>query len=127
MDRNVFQFRCVKWGDPEQKLKVLGEDLRPRPSWPRLSIPALLAALTLAGAFGVGFTADTQLASSAWAMVPGSGCNIKGNVSRNTGERIYHVPGQRYYAATKISLIHGERWFCSEEEARRAGWRKSRI
>jgi len=53
-------------------------------------------------------------------------CNIKGNVSTR-GERIYHVPGQRYYDETRISASHGERWFCSEEEARAAGWRRSRV
>jgi hypothetical protein len=55
------------------------------------------------------------------------GCGIKGNISQNTGERIYHVPGQKYYSATKINLLKGERWFCSEEVARAAGWRKSYI
>lgn len=53
-------------------------------------------------------------------------CNIKGNISMNTGERIYHVPGQRYYQATRIDQTSGERWFCSESEAVSAGWRKSR-
>ena len=56
----------------------------------------------------------------------GIGCDIKGNISQNTGERIYHVPGQRYYAETRISRHYGEQWFCSEDEARKAGWRKSR-
>lgn len=55
----------------------------------------------------------------------GSSCNIKGNVSINSGERIYHVPGQHYYNATKISPQYGERWFCLEDEARAAGWRKA--
>jgi endonuclease YncB( thermonuclease family) len=50
------------------------------------------------------------------------GCRIKGNISRD-GKRIYHVPGQRDYAATRISSGRGERWFCSEGEARAAGWR----
>jgi hypothetical protein len=54
-------------------------------------------------------------------------CNIKGNVSIATGERIYHVPGQRYYEETRVSQQHGERWFCSEREAREAGWRRSRV
>lgn len=53
-------------------------------------------------------------------------CVIKGNVSTQ-GERIYHVPGQKYYDDTRISRSHGERWFCSEEEARAAGWRRSRV
>lgn len=56
----------------------------------------------------------------------GGACNIKGNVSTQ-GERIYHVPGQKYYNDTRISASHGERWFCSEEEARAAGWRKSKV
>jgi hypothetical protein len=56
-----------------------------------------------------------------------AGCVIKGNISQTTGERIYHVPGQKYYRATQIEPSAGERWFCSEDEAKRAGWRKSRI
>jgi hypothetical protein len=54
------------------------------------------------------------------------GCSIKGNISKNTGERIYHSPGQEYYAQTRINWFSGERWFCSEADARAAGWRKSR-
>lgn len=54
-------------------------------------------------------------------------CNIKGNISTRTGEKIYHVPGQRYYNITDINPEEGERWFCSEEEARKAGWRKSKV
>lgn len=53
-------------------------------------------------------------------------CVIKGNINTQ-GERIYHVPGQRYYNQTRISASHGERWFCSEQEARAAGWRKARV
>ncbi|RYF30764.1 MAG: hypothetical protein EOO23_04355 [Comamonadaceae bacterium] len=53
-------------------------------------------------------------------------CQIKGNISIDTGERIYHVPGQRRYVETNISLQHGERWFCTAEEAERAGWRRAR-
>ncbi len=52
-------------------------------------------------------------------------CNIKGNVSYNGGRRIYHMPGDRDYARTRISLSRGERWFCSEAEARAAGWRRA--
>jgi hypothetical protein len=53
-------------------------------------------------------------------------CVIKGNVNTR-GERIYHVPGQKYYEETRIQASHGERWFCSEEEARAAGWRRSKV
>lgn len=50
-----------------------------------------------------------------------TGCAIKGNISGNG--RIYHMPGQRDYARTVIDEARGERWFCSEVEARAAGWR----
>jgi micrococcal nuclease len=52
---------------------------------------------------------------------------IKGNISSNTGERIYHVPGQQYYDETVINEAAGERWFCTEEEAVAAGWRKAKV
>lgn len=55
------------------------------------------------------------------------GCDIKGNIARGTGERIYHMPGQEYYGETLISALSGERWFCSEQEAIAAGWRKSKV
>lgn len=53
-------------------------------------------------------------------------CNIKGNISYYGGQRIYHVPGQEYYSETRINLLKGERWFCSEAEAQAAGWRRAR-
>ncbi|TIT01144.1 MAG: DUF4236 domain-containing protein [Mesorhizobium sp.] len=52
-------------------------------------------------------------------------CDIKGNIS-NKGVRIYHLPGQRFYDETVISPPKGERMFCSEDEARAAGWRRSK-
>lgn len=54
------------------------------------------------------------------------GCDIKGNISYNTGESIYHTPGGDFYDRTQINLSKGERWFCSEEEAEAAGWRRSK-
>ena len=58
---------------------------------------------------------------------PVVGCNIKGNIQKRTGERIYHVPGQEYYSRTRVDWLRGERWFCSESAAQSAGWRKSRV
>lgn len=55
---------------------------------------------------------------------PGS-CAIKGNIS--SSGRIYHVPGSPHYDATKIDESKGERWFCTEDEARAAGWRAPRL
>ncbi len=53
-----------------------------------------------------------------------AGCAIKGNVSRN-GERIYHVPGDRTYDRVQMDKGRDKRWFCSEEQAVAAGWRKA--
>src|SRR5690242_17413956 len=53
------------------------------------------------------------------------GCDIKGNISKNSGEKIFHVPGQEYYSPTIINHLKGERWFCTEADARAAGWRKA--
>jgi len=58
---------------------------------------------------------------------PKPGCAIKGNISLRTGERIYHLPGQRYYGRTVISPEDGERWFCTEEEAVANGWRLAKV
>lgn len=62
-------------------------------------------------------TGSVQLASR-------SDCRIKGNISKNG--RIYHVPGSRHYDRTRIDTSRGERWFCTVEEAVRAGWRAPR-
>jgi endonuclease YncB( thermonuclease family) len=57
---------------------------------------------------------------TASAAAPSGDCKIKGNISKNG--HLYHVPGGRSYAATKIDASKGERWFCSETEAAAAGW-----
>lgn len=51
-------------------------------------------------------------------------CLIKGNINRN-GEKIYHMPGSKWYARTQINERSGERWFCSTAEAEKAGWRSA--
>jgi hypothetical protein len=50
---------------------------------------------------------------------------IKGNIN-GKGERGYYMPGTRGYGQTQVDESRGERWFCSEDEAREAGWRPSR-
>lgn len=97
---------------------------------------SLPIALLLLGAAGTGFVAGQgDAGASAVHLIKGGetmvrkigvACNIKGNISV-TGERIYHMPGQRYYDDTVISRIYGERYFCSEVEARQAGWRRSKV
>ena len=73
--------------------------------------------------------AQNQIVETAAPLIsttPVRGCEIKGNISKK-GERIYHVPGQKYYEKTVVSEGDGERWFCSEDQARKAGWRKSKT
>ncbi len=48
-------------------------------------------------------------------------CRIKGNIGQRA--RIYHMPGSAAYDSVRIDTSRGERWFCSEREARDAGWR----
>jgi endonuclease YncB( thermonuclease family) len=48
-------------------------------------------------------------------------CSIKGNRSRR-GDWIYHLPGMPYYTQTVAEEI-----FCTEAEARAAGYRRSRA
>jgi len=94
----------------------------------RQGVPAIAivgaAALGFAGVYGFTSPAAPSVAGTLGLSV--AGCTIKGNISIETGERIYHVPGQYYYADTLIRPEYGERYFCSEAEARSAGWRRSR-
>ncbi|MGH1417745.1 MAG: thermonuclease family protein [Hyphomicrobiaceae bacterium] len=72
-----------------------------------------------------------RLAKPAWeyrqkrwvraAQVAPKGCAIKGNISRNG--RIYHAPWSPWYSRVRVSVSRGERWFCSESEAKAAGWK----
>ena len=50
---------------------------------------------------------------------------IKGNVDARTGERTYYLPTSLLYATVVIAEADGDRWFCTEDEAVAAGWRKS--
>lgn len=54
------------------------------------------------------------------AVAP-TGCPIKGNVGTNG--RIYHMPWSPWYQRIKMDTGKGKRWFCSETEAIKAGWR----
>jgi endonuclease YncB( thermonuclease family) len=56
---------------------------------------------------------------------PDPNCVIKGNINAR-GTRIYHVPGQAYYARTGVRVDQGERWFCSTAQARASGWRAAK-
>lgn len=86
----------------------------------------MITLVAAAASFGAGaWIQDAHLSPS--MNLTSSRCDIKGNVSIETGERIYHVPGQKYYSKTNILPRYGERFFCSEKEAISAGWRRSKI
>lgn len=52
-------------------------------------------------------------------------CKIKGNISINTGRKLYHLPGMEGYNSTVIDRTKGEKWFCQESEAIANGWNKA--
>lgn len=61
-----------------------------------------------------------KVADASMAVGHPAGCEIKGNVNRK-GARIYHLPTDPAYH--KITMNSPEkRWFCSETQAREAGW-----
>ncbi len=107
---NIVPLRRSPWAGP-----------KPTPSPRRRTWrPVFIASVCAIGAV---VAAAVAWPRPAVCLFPGE---IKGNVSIS-GERIYHVPGQAYYDETRIDRGRGERWFCSEAEARAAGWRRARV
>ena len=96
----------------------------PRPSPPGVTEPPARISLEAPPAEVPAETADPGCPQGCAA--PPSGCEVKGNISFKTGERIYHLPGQSFYDKTVISPDRGEAWFCTEAEALANGWRKSK-
>lgn len=54
-------------------------------------------------------------------------CIIKGNVSANGFGKQYVLPTCRTYDVIKITPSNGERYFCTEKEAQKAGFVKSKV
>ena len=52
-------------------------------------------------------------------------CTIKGNISVDTGNQIYHLRGMEDYKSTVIDFSPLEKWFCTESEAIANGYRKA--
>jgi hypothetical protein len=57
---------------------------------------------------------------------PPAGCLIKGTIPRD-GYKLYLLAGQPGYASAQIDPQKGERWFCTIDEARSAGWMPSKV
>lgn len=53
-------------------------------------------------------------------------CVIKGNVNISRNEKTYHLPGCSRYETTSVDLWQGDAWFCSENEAQKVGFVKSK-
>ena len=53
-------------------------------------------------------------------------CKIKGNISLNDEGKFYHFPGCGRYEDVLVDLYRGDEWFCSEKEAEKAGFVKSK-
>lgn len=51
-------------------------------------------------------------------------CLIKWNISTLNGNKIYHLPESSFYYKTTIDKEKWERWFCTEDEAINAWWKK---
>jgi endonuclease YncB( thermonuclease family) len=57
---------------------------------------------------------------------PDSKCGIKGNIDpSNENVKRYYFPGCVQYNTTIVELDRGESWFCSEAEAKAAGYVRS--
>lgn len=97
---------------------IHGVAVRPLPTKQNVKKRGLLET-----AIGIGFVAAILL--FIFTSIRKPECNIKGNISISTGNKLYHLPGMEDYESTVIDIIKGERWFCSESEALAKGWRKA--
>ena len=52
-------------------------------------------------------------------------CAIKGNIIQYTNIKEYALPECNRYSSTIVEKYKGEDWFCTEEEAKKAGYSKS--
>ncbi|KAF8066261.1 HOL3 [Scenedesmus sp. PABB004] len=81
--------------------------------------PGAAAGRSYAAAAAAGAPAAPPRANFATAC---AGPVVKGNIN-SKGDKIYHTITSGQYLAVQIDEAAGERYFCSEAEARAAGWR----
>lgn len=60
-------------------------------------------------------------------VTPINNCNIKGNIDDNTQKKIYYLPWCKNYSQVIIDLSTEDQWFCTEAEATKAGFSKSKT
>lgn len=70
----------------------------------------------------------TRLWNEAKSKAP-EGCPIKGKVEGRRGDTVktYHLPWSPTYVRLRVVSARGERWFCSEADARAAGFAPAEI
>jgi len=56
---------------------------------------------------------------------PSAKCSIKGNISLHTFEKTYMLKECAQYSQIKVDPTLGEKYFCSEAEAQKAGFKKA--
>lgn len=81
----------------------------------RLKAAAKSAKENQRGIFGLGCQEDE----------PAGECKIKANIDEDTQKKSYHLPDCRDYDRVKIDLDRGEKFFCSEAQAQKAGFAKA--
>lgn len=56
---------------------------------------------------------------------PDPKCAIKGNYDLDRDEFLYLLPSCPYYSITNVRRFEGDKWFCTEKEAKSAGFKIS--
>lgn len=54
-------------------------------------------------------------------------CSIKGNIDDNTQKKFYYLPNCKNYSQVIIDLSTDDQWFCTENDAVKAGFIKSKT
>lgn len=61
------------------------------------------------------------------SIQPPSSCTIKGNVDDNIQRKTYYLSTCNNYSQVVIDLSTDDQWFCTEQEALKAGFTKSKT
>jgi micrococcal nuclease len=81
--------------------------------------------------YGAGLLSAQENAQKAergiWSSLcaPKENCVIKGNYRKDLETKVYHLPDCYNYEKIVVNEQEGDVWFCSEEEAQAAGFRKA--
>jgi hypothetical protein len=104
---------------PSDEIEINPQEPKPSGDRKRLALVVLISGMILTSIFVI-------LLFSKPPTEDGKFCRIKGNINVQ-GEKIFHMPGDQWYDKTTVddSQGRGERWFCSEQDALAAGFRRA--